>query len=219
MRRTEVRPVMTGQTACPHEATDDARRGGSPDRTSAALGRRTAPRGRPDPTDGLQGTETARDVLDNRAAMVRRLVAALARARLRAGNDAGRVTAFATVITLALVAVAGLVLDGGVALSAKVQALDIAQAAARAGAQQLDMTLYRTTSQAQLNPERAASAARSWLASAGAQGQATATTTTVTVTVHRNTNTQLLQLVGVRQLRVSASATATAVQGVTGPNT
>jgi Flp pilus assembly protein TadG len=140
--------------------------------------------------------------------------------RRRIGNDdAGRVTAFATVIALALFAVAGLVLDAGLALSAKVQALDIAQAAARAGAQRLDLNLYRTSSQAQLDPQRAASAARAWLASAGVEGDATATTTTVTVTVRRTTDTQLLQLIGVRQLHVSALATATVVQGITGPNT
>jgi hypothetical protein len=142
----------------------------------------------------------------------------LAWVRRRAGDDAGRVTAFATVISLALFAVAGLVLDAGLALSAKVQALDIAQAAARAGAQQLDLNLYRTSSRAQLDPPRAASAANAWLASAGADGDATATTTTVTVTVRRTTDTQLLRLIGVRRLHVSASATATAVQGITGPN-
>jgi putative Flp pilus-assembly TadE/G-like protein len=144
---------------------------------------------------------------------------ALARVRHRTGNDAGRVTAFATVITLALFAVAGLVLDAGLALSAKVQALDIAQAAARAGAQQLDLNLYRTSGQAELDPQRVASAANAWLSAAGADGDATATTTTVTVIVRRTTNTQLLHLVGVRQLHVSATATATAVQGITGPNT
>jgi Flp pilus assembly protein TadG len=142
-----------------------------------------------------------------------------ARVRRRAGDDAGRVTAFATVIAIALFAVAGLVLDAGLALSAKVQALDIAQAAARAGAQQLDLNLYRISSQAQLDPQRAASAANAWLSAARADGDATATTTAVTVTVRRTTDTQLLHLVGVRQLHVSASATATAVQDITGPNT
>lgn len=150
--------------------------------------------------------------------MKRPLWTVLARVRRRTGDDAGRVTAFATVITFALFAVAGLVLDAGLALSAKAQALDIAQAAARAGAQQLDLTLYRTSSRAELDPQRAASAANAWLASAGADGDASATTTTVTVTVRRTTNTQLLHLVGIRQLHVSASATATAVQGITGPS-
>ena len=139
--------------------------------------------------------------------------------RERTGGDAGQVTPFAVLMTVAVLAVAGLVLDAGLALSEKVRALDIAQAAARAGAQELDLYKYRTNNVAELDPTRAASAARAWLTSTGVEGEATATTTTVIVTVRRTTDTQLLQIVGVRQLAVSASATATAVQGVTGPNT
>jgi hypothetical protein len=151
---------------------------------------------------------------------VRNLIAIALRwvQRRTGGGDAGQVTPFAVILTVALMAVAGLVLDGGLALSAKVQALDVAQAAARAGAQQLDLVQYRTTNVAVLDPARAASAARAWLVVAGVSGDATATTATVTVTVRRRSNTQLLQLIGVGQLHVSASATATAVQGVTAPN-
>jgi Flp pilus assembly protein TadG len=134
------------------------------------------------------------------------------------GGDRGHVTAFVVLLVLAALLVAGLVLDGGVALSAKAQAMDTAQEAARAGAQQLDLNLYRSTGVARLDPVKAAAAAQAWLNAAGIDGQARATTTTVTVTVTRTTRTQLLQLVGVRQLHVSASAQATAVQGVTGAN-
>ena len=141
--------------------------------------------------------------------------AALARDRIGTPT----VVQYALTSATALLAVAGLVLDAGLALAEKVRALDIAQAAARAGAQELDLYKYRTTNVAELDPTRAAQAARVWLASAGVDGDATATTTTVTVTVRRSTNTQLLQIVGVGQLHVSASASATAVQGVTGPNT
>jgi hypothetical protein len=138
--------------------------------------------------------------------------------RRAGGVDSGRVSAFVVVISLALFAVAGLVLDAGLALAAKVQALDSAQAAARAGAQQLDLNLYRTRNVVQLDPAKAAAAARGWLAAAAVPGEATATTTTVTVTVHRTTNTQLLTIVGITSLHVSATATATPVHGVTGPN-
>lgn len=137
----------------------------------------------------------------------------------RIGGDDGQVTPFAVILTVALLAVAGLVLDGGLALSQKVRALDLAQAAARAGAQELDLYKFRTTNVAELDPVRAAAAAQAWLASAGADGEASATTTTVTVTVRRAATAQLLQLVGIRELHVSASATATAVQGVTGAGT
>ena len=137
--------------------------------------------------------------------------------RARTGDDSGQVTAFVVILTLALVGFAGLVLDAGMALSAKVQALDAAQAAARAGAQQLDLTEYREHNIAELDPPRAQAAAQGWLSSAGLDGTVTATAETVTVTVRRTTRTQLLQLVGVRTLMVSATATATAIQGVNGP--
>ena len=149
---------------------------------------------------------------------MRRLHRVRHRVRARAGDDAGQVTPFVVVLTIALIAFAGLVLDAGMALSAKVQALDAAQAAARAGAQQLNLTAYRESNLAELDPPRAEAAARGWLTSAGLDGSVTATTATVTVTVRRTSRTQLLQLVGVRSLDVSATATATAVHGVTGPN-
>lgn len=136
----------------------------------------------------------------------------------RLGGDSGQVTPFAVIMIITLMAVGGLVLDAGLALSQKVRALDLAQAAARAGAQKLNLDEYRTSGIAELEPASAAAAARDWLATAGVDGNATATTTTVTVTVRRTSRTQLLQLVGVRQLAVSATATATAVQGVNGPN-
>jgi hypothetical protein len=137
--------------------------------------------------------------------------------RHRTGGDAGQVTPFVVTMALALLLVAGLVLDGGLALSAKVQALDTAAAAARAGAEELDLVAYRTRDVVQLDPVRAAATAQGWLASAGVIGTATATTTTVTVTVLRTSRTQLLQLIGVTELHVSATATATPVHGVTGP--
>ena len=143
----------------------------------------------------------------------------LRRVRTRTGDDSGQVTPFVVVLTIALIAFAGLALDAGMALSAKVQALDAAQAAARAGAQQLNLTAYRERNIAELDPPRAEAAARGWLTSAGLDGTVTATTTTVTVTVQRTVRTQLLQLVGVRSLDVSATATATAIHGVTGPGT
>src|SRR5690349_3847845 len=119
----------------------------------------------------------------------------LRRARARTGDDSGQVTPFVVILTIALIAFAGLVLDAGMALSAKVQALDAAQAAARAGAQQLNLTVYREHNIAELDPPRAEAAARGWLTSAGLDGTVSATTTTVTVIVGRTSHTQLLQLI------------------------
>ena len=141
------------------------------------------------------------------------------RHRLATSRDEGQVTAFVTVFMIGLLAVAGLVLDGGLALSTKIRALDTAQAAARIGAQQLDVVTYRTGGTERLDPVRAATAAQAFVAGAGLHGEVTATATTVTVTVHAQSRTQLLNLIGVSALPVSATATATPVRGVTGPGT
>lgn len=139
--------------------------------------------------------------------------------RLRVGTrpegDGGQVTAFVVTISAALLLFAGLVLDGGLALSTKTQALDAAQAAARTGAQHLDLTRYRLTGQTRLDPRAAAAAARGWLTRAGLDGDVAATTAEVTVTVHATRRTQLLGLVGVRELYVTATATAAPRTGVT----
>ena len=81
--------------------------------------------------------------------------------RARPGDgEAGMVTAFVVILTLALLAMAGLVTDGGLALAAKVRAIDDAQAAARAGAQAIDIPLYRQTGQITLDTSQAIAALR-----------------------------------------------------------
>jgi len=129
-----------------------------------------------------------------------------------ADTDAGTVTAFVTVLAVALLAIAGLVLDTGLALSTKTEALDQAQAAARTGAQQLDLTGYRTTGAARLDPDQAAAAARDWLATHHLRGTVSASPDTVTVTVRRTHRTQMLGLIGIHTLTMTASATATPQQ-------
>ncbi|GAA3393372.1 pilus assembly protein TadG-related protein [Cryptosporangium minutisporangium] len=123
-------------------------------------------------------------------------------------GEQGQATAFLTVLVIALLLLAGLVLDGGTALAARTRALDAAQSAARAGAQRLDLPLYRTTGQLRLDPGQAVRTAQDFLAAAGVPGQVTATTAAVTVTTHTDRPTQLLQLVGVHTLRATGTATA-----------
>jgi Flp pilus assembly protein TadG len=127
------------------------------------------------------------------------------------------VTAFAVILTTALLACAGLVLDGGLALTARVRAVGLAQEAARAGAQELDLTAYRATGTVALRPDAAADTARAYLTAAGNGGQVTVTGTRVTVTVQIDQPTQLLALVGVRSLHVTGHATAAARTTIPGP--
>jgi Flp pilus assembly protein TadG len=135
--------------------------------------------------------------------------------RLR--EESGQVTPFVVVFVAALMLMAGLVIDGGLALAAKVRAIDEAQAAARAGAQALDLRAYRTSNTVVLDPARASAAARSYLSSTGDSGQVRVSGDTVFVTVTIAQPTQILGLAGLHALTVTGSGTATAVRGVTGP--
>lgn len=122
------------------------------------------------------------------------------------------VSAFVVVFTLALLVMAGLVLDGGLALSAKVQAIDDAQAAARAGAQAIDVPLYRSTGQITLDLAQASADAEQYLAQSGRTGTVIVDGDQVTVTVTIRQPTQILSLVGVGSLTETASGSATAEQ-------
>src|SRR5580658_10523977 len=114
----------------------------------------------------------------------------LTQVRGRLGEpNSGMVTAFVVIFTVALIVMAGLVLDGGLALAAKVQAIDDAQAAARAGAQAIDLPTYGHTGTVAVNGEQ------------------------VTVTVTISQPTQILSLAGIDHLTVTGTGTATAEQG------
>jgi hypothetical protein len=128
----------------------------------------------------------------------------------RCGPDPerGSVTAFVAVVATALVMVAGMAYDGGQVLAAHASARADAAKAARAGAQELDLTILRTTGDAVLDPTRAQAAATAYLHQAGAIGTVTVEGPSVTVTV---TATQpLLILPGAdRTIVVTQTATAT----------
>jgi len=78
-------------------------------------------------------------------------------------DEGGQVTAFVVVFMVALIGFAGLVIDGGVALAAKRRAMNQAQAAARAGAEALDVRRYRDTGVSRLDPDAAVSAVDSYM--------------------------------------------------------
>lgn len=123
-------------------------------------------------------------------------------------GDRGSVTPFIAILASALIAVAGLVLDAGLALTAKVRATTIAQAAARTGATQLDLATYRASGEAVIDPGRAETAALDWVRRAGYTGTATATRTHVTVHITHTHPTQILSVAGVTGIDITATATA-----------
>ena len=142
------------------------------------------------------------------------MTATLRRLRPRLDDaESGMVTAFVVIFTLALLLMAGLVLDGGLALAAKVQAIDDAQAAARAGAQAIDIPTYRASGQITLDPAQATADAEHYLAAAGHTGTVSVNGEQVTVTVTITQPTQILSLAGIDHLTETATGTATAEQG------
>ncbi|RSD16315.1 pilus assembly protein TadG-related protein [Amycolatopsis eburnea] len=127
----------------------------------------------------------------------------------------GQVSAFVVVLMLGLLVLAGLGLDGGLALAAKVRATGQAESAARAGAQAIDLAAYRATGAVRLVPEEADDLARRYLASVGATGTVTATADAVTVTVTISQRTQLLSLIGIPSIDAHGSGAAHPQRGVT----
>jgi len=128
----------------------------------------------------------------------------------RAAGDRGTATAFIIGLTLACLLAAGLALDGGRIVAARLQMADVAENAARAGAQQV--TGLRA-GELSLDPDRAEGAAREVLAAAGATGSVRISGRSITVTATTVQSMLLLRLAGVSSRAVSATATARSEQG------
>lgn len=141
----------------------------------------------------------------------------MTRTRRAPEREEGRVTAFVVTAVTGILALAGLVLDGGLALAAKVEAIGVAEEAARAGAQQLDLAAYRADGTVLLVPADAVAAAYEYLDMVTATGTVTVTGSTVTVTVTAVHRTQMLGLVGIGTLTVTGAGSAQPHRGVTDP--
>jgi len=132
-------------------------------------------------------------------------------------RDEGSITVMMPILAVALIAMTGLVVDGGTALSARGRAADVAQQAARAGADALDPNALRHTRPARLSVNTAAAtlAANRVLAVGGVQGTVTVSGDTVTVRASVQKHTAILSAVGVNTVQGAASATATILYGGT----
>src|SRR6478609_4941534 len=139
------------------------------------------------------------------------------RTALEGDGDRGSVTAYLLIMTVALVGLAGLVLDGGAALAARGRAADPAHQAARAGADAVDDQSLRSTTPGGLTADPAAArrAAAAVLAAADVTGDVTVTGTTVTVTARATKPTAILAIVGINQVGGTATATAMPLHGTT----
>jgi hypothetical protein len=133
-------------------------------------------------------------------------------------RDEGSATLFVVVLAAALLATAGLVIDGGYALAARQEAAATAEQAARAGADALARDGLRAGDPPRLDPAAATAAAQAYLADTGHTGTATVTGQAVTVTVRISRPTAILSAVGIDSVASTASATAVGITGIDRPD-
>jgi hypothetical protein len=127
----------------------------------------------------------------------------------------GTVTAFVVTFMIALLAAVGLVLDGGMILAARRQAINEAEAAARAGAQAIDPGSLRSGSAPALDPATAQTDVQEYLASTGHSGTAQVKGDAVTVHVTFTRSMSILGILDLQSVTIRGGATAHAAQGVT----
>lgn len=139
--------------------------------------------------------------------------------RARSGEQ-GSITLLAVILFLALLAAAGLVVDGGAKIRAARQASAVAEEAARAGAGRVNRDqAYAHGGSFVIDRTSAVAAARTYLNSSGVTGSVAMTgTRRIRVTVTVDKPTVLLSLIGVGHLHVTKAATADLLQGIQGPN-
>lgn len=129
----------------------------------------------------------------------------------RPRDERGSATAFVVGMTVTLVVVAGLVVDGGGALNARMTLADDVEAAAVAGAQATDELRFRADDVLVIDPVEAKQRALEVLQGRGYEGIVViATDESVTVTAHDTFDTSMLSLIGINQFDVHATATSEA---------
>lgn len=139
----------------------------------------------------------------------------ICRRHARSRNEGGSVGPFVAVLAAGILVVTGLVLDGGQVIATQARARDLAANAARAGAQEIDIAALRATGRPALDRGRATTAARSYLAQAGATGEVAVTGQQVTVTVRL---VQPMRILPVPDRAITDTETATAVSGLRTPD-
>lgn len=128
----------------------------------------------------------------------------------RTGSQEGTVSSLVAVLAIGIVAMAGLAYDGGAIVAAQTRARDLAGAAARAGAQSIDLASVHA-GHTGLDTDTAIATAEAFLTGAGVDGQAHMDGTRLQVTVAL---TQPLRLLPLPERHIEATATATIVSDV-----
>lgn len=145
--------------------------------------------------------------------------------RSTADGERGSLTLMLAALMVALLALAGLVIDGGRKLNQSASAYAIAQEAARAGAGMVDRSAAYRSGTFKVDEGQALAAARAYLADAGYSGTVISGTVSpdgtqrIRVTVTVTQPSLVLSLIGMDTLTSTGSAVASLVTGVTGPGT
>ena len=129
-------------------------------------------------------------------------------------DDHGAIAAFVVLLMVGFLALLGLVVDGGTALTSHQAAQTEAEQAARAGAGALSVDALRDGA-IQIDGPAALATANGFMAAAGHAGTAVVANGVVTVRIHYRVPTVILGLIGIDQLDVWAEAAAVNVGGVT----
>lgn len=138
--------------------------------------------------------------------------------RLRQDPERGAASVLVLGLIVALMVVAGLVVDGGRAVNARAEIMDDAEQAARAGANQVDLAALRAGGTVRVDAGQARTAAVDYLTARGYDaGRITvqATGAEVDVSVRDTVPTALLAMIFINSFEVEGSAVARAAAGIT----
>jgi hypothetical protein len=127
-------------------------------------------------------------------------------------RDQGTVAMFTAIFALFVILLAGLLVDGGLAIHARERAADIAEQAARAGADDIDVARLRETGEPKINTGTACGKARGLADDYTDQidaWQCGATEDEVQVTITIPVQPQLLNILpGLGEFRMTSTASA-----------
>ncbi len=135
----------------------------------------------------------------------------MSRRRRASRQERGAATIFVIGMSIVLLVCGGLVVDGGLAINARMKAADDAEQAARVAADSIDQGLLRSQGVIAIDQTMAASRAASYLVDRGytpGRYQVTFPGDGVRVAVQDTTETTLLQLVNISTFEIDAAATA-----------
>ena len=139
------------------------------------------------------------------------------RVRCRINGESGQVIVLVAVLMVALVAVVGLVTDGGMVFTQRRDLQNVADAATLAGAMQIDENAYRASggTAVVLDEQAARAAAVEYLETEGGVAYSVSVTAErVDVSVSRQATTGFLRVLGIRGFQISAGATAEPRHGI-----